>query len=116
MVKEQSPPFELCNHSWIFNFNIFRNRDDIRGEWVGVYLRDAIDFKRQTDIENIESELEHIWLEIPGRNRHSKLLLGVMYRSERMQNFQTWIDKTENLFSQLNMLWDGLTVITGDRF
>ena len=56
--------------------NIFRNRDDILGGWVGVYLRDAIDFKRQTDIENIESELEHIWLEIPGRNRHSKLLLG----------------------------------------
>ena len=94
--------------------NIFRNRDYIRGGGVGVYLRDAIDFKRRTDIENIEPELEHIWLEIPGRNRHSKSLLGVMYRSERMQNFQTWIDKTENLFSQLNILWDGLTVITGD--
>ena len=37
-----------------------------------------------------------------------------MYRSERMQNFETWMDKTENLFSQLNTLWDGLTVITGD--
>jgi hypothetical protein len=79
-----------------------------------VYLRDAIDFKRRTVIENIEPELEHIWLEIPRRNRHSNLLFGVMYRSERMQNFQTWIDKTENLFSQLNILWDGLTVITGD--
>ena len=94
--------------------NIFRNRDDIRGGGVGVYLKDAIDFKRRTDIENIEPELEHIWLEIPGRNKHSKLLLGVMYRSERMQNFETWMDKTENLFSQLNTLWDGLTVITGD--
>ena len=76
--------------------NIFRNRNDIRGKGVGVYLRDAIDFKRRTDIENIEPKLEQIWLEIPGRNKHSKLLLGVMYRSERMQNFQTWIDKTEN--------------------
>ena len=38
--------------------NIFRNRDDIRGGGVGVYLRDAIDFKRRTDIENIEPELE----------------------------------------------------------
>ena len=84
--------------------NIFRNRDDILGGGVGVYLKDAIDFKRRTDIENIEPELEHIWLEIPGRNKHSKLLLGVMYRSERMQNFETWMDKTENLFSQLNTL------------
>ena len=94
--------------------NIFRNRDDIRGGELGVYLKDAIDFKRRTDIENIEPDLEHIWLEIPGRNKHSKLLLGVMYRSERMQNFETWMDKTENLFSKLNTLWDGLTVITGD--
>ena len=65
-----------------------------------MYLSDAIDFRRRTDIENIEPELEHIWLEIPGHNRYSKLLLGVMYHSERMQNFQTWMDKTENLFSQ----------------
>ena len=37
-----------------------------------------------------------------------------MYRSERMQNFETLMDKTENLFSQLNTLWDGLTEITSD--
>ena len=40
--------------------NIFRNRDDIRGGGNEVYLKDAIDFKRRTDIENIEPELEHI--------------------------------------------------------
>ena len=39
------------------------------------------------DVENIEPELEHVW-EIPGANRHSKMLLGVMYRSERIQDFQ----------------------------
>ena len=91
--------------------NIFQNRDDIRRGGVGVYLKHAIDFKRRTDIENIEPELEHIWLEISGCNKHSNLLLGVMYRSECMQNFETWMDKTENLISQLNTLWDGLTVI-----
>ena len=92
----------------------FRNRDKIPGGGVGVYLRDTINYKRRTDIEDIEPELEHIWLEIPGKNKHSKLLLGVLYRSERIQDFQTWIDKTENLLSQLNVLWDGLLVVTGD--
>ncbi|CAB4040003.1 Hypothetical predicted protein, partial [Paramuricea clavata] len=48
----------------------FRNRDKIRGGGVGVYLRDTINYKRRTDIEDIEPELEHIWLEIPGKNKH----------------------------------------------
>ena len=64
------------------------------------------------DIENIEPELDHV-LEILGANRHGKMLLGVMYRSERIQDFQHWLDKTENLFSQLNAFWDGLLVKTG---
>ena len=40
------------------------------------------------DIENIEPDLEHIWLELPGRNRHSKVLLVVIYRSENMENYK----------------------------
>ena len=124
MIKEYPYDVITMSETWLKNnphllnyvtipgySNTFRNRDDIRGGGVGVDLKDAIDFKRRTDIESIEPELEHISLEIPGRNKHSKLLLGVMYRSERMQNFETWMDKTENLFSQLNTLWDDLTVI-----
>jgi exonuclease III len=94
--------------------NLFRNRDDIRGGGVGVYIRKSINFKRRIDIERIEPELEHLWVEISGRNKHSNLLLGVMYRSNRIQDFQTWMGKAENLFSQLSINWDGLLMITGD--
>jgi hypothetical protein len=66
-----------------------------------VYLNNSINFKRRCDIEQIEPELEHIWVEISGRNKNSKLLLGVMYRSNLMQDFQTWIDKSENIISHL---------------
>jgi hypothetical protein len=38
-----------------------------------------------------------------------KLLLGVMYRSNRMQAYQTWLGKTENLISQLNINCMGWT-------
>ena len=95
--------------------NVFRNRDRIRGGSVGAYLRDGIDVKWhwRNDIENIEPELENLWLEIKGRNRHSKMLLGVVYRSERIQDFNTWLDKMENLLSQLNVLWNGIFMITG---
>ena len=37
-----------------------------------------------------------------------------MYRSNQMQDFQTWIDKSENIISHLCSVWDGLLVITGD--
>ena len=37
-----------------------------------------------------------------------------MYRSNCMQTYQTWLKKTENLISQLNINWGGLLMITGD--
>ena len=86
----------------------------MRGGDVGAYLSDDIDFKRRNDIESIEPELENLWLEIEGRNRRSKMLLGVVYRSERIQDFNSWLDKMGNLFSQLNVLWDVILMITGD--
>ena len=76
MVKEQSPSL---NYATIPGYsNIFPHRDDIRGRGVGVYLKDAIDFKTRTDIENIEPELEHIWLEIPRCNKHSVSCYSVL--------------------------------------
>lgn len=70
----------LLNYVSIPGFSsVFRDRDKIRGGGVGAYIRDNIAFKRRTDIESIEPQLEHMWVEIPGRNRHSKMLLGVMY-------------------------------------
>jgi hypothetical protein len=94
--------------------SLFRNRDIVRGGGVGVYINNSINFKRRCDIEQIEPELEHILVEISGRNKNSKLLLGVMYRSNRMQDFQTWIDKSENIISHLCSVWDWLLVITGN--
>ena len=94
--------------------SIFWNRDRVRGGGVGAYVREGISFKRRFNIENIESDLEHLWIEIQGRNKHNKMLLGVVYRSERILDFQTWLDRAENLFSQLSVLWDGLLVINGD--
>ena len=105
----------LLNYVTIPGYSIlYRNRDNIRGGGVGIYIKESLNFKRRADVEEIEPELEHIWLEINGRNKHSKLLLGVMYRSNRMQAYQTWLGKTENLISQLNINWDGLLMITGD--
>ena len=48
---------------------------------VDVYVKETIRFKRRTDIEKRLPTMEHLWLEIPGRNKHIKLLLGTVSRS-----------------------------------
>lgn len=93
---------------------VFRSRNKIRRGGVGTYLRDGISYKRRIDIENIAPDLEHLWLEILSRNKHSKMLLGVLYRSKLIEDYQTWPDKVERLFGQLNVLWDSPIVATGD--
>ena len=52
--------------------NLFRNRDEIRGGGVGLYIKNSINFKRRTDIEKIEPELEQMWVKISGRNKNSQ--------------------------------------------
>ena len=49
----------------------FHNRDRTRGSGVGVYLKESLKFKRGKDIESHYSNLEHLRIEIPGRNRNS---------------------------------------------
>ena len=92
----------------------FRNRENHRGGGVGMYIKDNIRYKRRKDIENIQSDLENLWIEVAGRNKHSKLLLGVIYRSTKFMNTQSWLDQMETLLSQISACWDGLLVITGD--
>lgn len=92
----------------------FRNREKIRGGGVSAYIKDNLSYKRRKDIEGIQPELENLWLELSGRNKHSKLLLGVIYRSTRTISTQSWFDQMETLLSQISAVWDGLLVITGD--
>lgn len=92
----------------------FRHRDRVRGGGVGIYLRESIKFKRRKDIESRYSDLEHLWIEVPRRNKHSKVLIGTVYRSESQMSFSDWIQKFDDLLSDLAVSWDGMLLITGD--
>ena len=81
---------------------------------MGAYIKKTLTYKRRSDIEAKELDLEHLWLEFPGRNKHSKLLLGTMYRSERMLTSTEWLARFESLLGYLTATWDGLIVVTGD--
>lgn len=98
------PGYQLC----------YNNRNVCKGGGVGAYIKDSIVFKRRKDIENLQPEFEHMWLEIPGKNKNSKLLLGVLYRSTRILNSNDWIEKFEDLLSNIVPTWEGMFVMTGD--
>jgi len=68
---------QLLSHVTIPGYaNEFRNRDKIKGGGVGAYIKESVKYKRHKDIESRYPELEHLWLEIQGRNKHSHLKIG----------------------------------------
>ena len=81
---------------------------------MGAYIKETLTFKRRSDIEAKEPDLEHLWIEFPGRNKHSKLLLGTMSRSEKMLTSAEWLERFENPLGYLTATWDGLIVVAGD--
>ena len=106
---------QLLSHVSIAGYvNEFKNRDKIRGGGVGAYIKENVKYKRRKDIESRYPELEHLWLELQGRNKNSNLLLGTIYRSARLLGPQQWLAQMENMLSDLSTSWDGLLVITGD--
>ena len=58
--------------------------------------------------------MEHLWVEILGRNKYSKALVSVIYNSERILNPSSWLDSLESLLGHLTVSWDGMLVLTGD--
>jgi len=92
----------------------FRNREGIRGGGVGVYIKENINYKRRRDIENAHPELEHLWMEMPGRNKYSRALVGVIYNPERMLSPSDWLNSLENFLGYLTVYWDGMLMLTAD--
>ena len=93
---------------------LYNNRNHIRGG-VGCYVSNNItNYKRRKDIERTFPQLEHLWVEIPGKNKHSRVLVGVMYRSELILPFNEWHDQFQNLISYIKSTWKHPFIITGD--
>jgi hypothetical protein len=43
------------------------------------------------DLKKRYPTMEHLWIEIPGCNQYSKLLLGTIYRSNAILPYTTWL-------------------------
>ena len=92
----------------------FRNRAQMKGGGVGAYIKDTIKYERRKDIEKRYPALEHLRIEISGKNKNSNLLLGTIYRSTNMLSTHLWFTEMENLLSDLSASWSGLLLLAGD--
>ena len=93
---------------------LYNNRENMRGGGVGFYIKDTVKFKRRKDIENRMPDLEHLWVELPGKNKNSRLLAGVIYRSEKLLPLNDWLEKFEDTIGYIKTTWDGPIMIAGD--
>ena len=53
-------------------------------------------------------------MELPGHNKISRLLVGVIYQSEKMLSFNDWLSEFEELLGYITATWDGPIYLTGD--
>ena len=79
----------------------FRHRVATKGRGVGAYIKENVAYRRRFDIEKPQPDLEHLWLELPGRTKHSKLLLEVIYRSDLLMTASQWLECFEDLLSHV---------------
>ena len=93
----------------------YKNRENKRVSGVAAYVRDSLKCKIRKDFYSLGTDIEHLWLELQGKNRHSHLLIGVFYQP----NFKTkskleWLKKFDSLVYNISRKWNGLLLITGD--
>ena len=67
------------------------------------------------DFCTLDTDIEHFWLELQGKNHHSHLLIGVFYQS----NFETkskleWLKKFDSLVHNISRKWNDLILTTGN--
>ena len=53
----------------------YKNRDTRRGGGVAFYLKDHLQYKVRNDITRLDDQIEHLWLEIQGKNKTILILL-----------------------------------------
>ena len=92
----------------------FLRRVVTKGGEVGAYMKENVAYRRRFDTEKTQSDLEHLWQELLGKNKHTKLLLWVIYRSDLLMTTSYWLECFEDLLSHTTSTWDDMVVLTGD--
>ena len=107
---------ELENYVQIPGYELIKNsRSKCKGGGAAIYIQDHLEFKTRTDIINIDTSIEHAWVEVKGKNKNSSFLVGCVYQPSSVETEKRdWCEKLDNLLSQIYVKWDGIIILTGD--
>jgi len=70
---------------YIFFLIVPQNRQKTKGGGVGFYIKDEITYDRRHDIEKYDTSIEHIWIEVKGKNKNSNYLVGCFYQPSSVE-------------------------------
>ena len=87
------------------------NIDEKQGGGVGVYIKDYITYKIRNDISSLNDSLEHLGVELKGRNKKSPNLIGVVYQppSENAKKIE-WSEIIDAVLSSIKSTWDSTII------
>ena len=84
----------ICPVTSLFSF--FRNSDEKSRGGIGVYVKDCTNYKVRNDIVSINETLDHLWIEVQGKNKRSPYLIRIVSQpSSRNAKKIIWIEKNQ---------------------
>lgn len=93
----------------------YKNRTDKRGGGVGMYIKDELIYKTRDDITKLDNSIEHVWIEVKGRNKNYSYLVGTFYQPSSIEREKKdWLQRFDILLRHITAKWDGIIIITGD--
>ena len=87
----------------------YMNIDEKQGGGVGVYIKDYITYKIRNDIISLNDSLEHLWVELKGKNKKSPNLIVVYQPPENAKKIE-WSEIIDAVLSSIKSTWDSIII------
>ena len=88
----------------------YMNIDEKQGGGVGVYIKDYITYKIRNDIISLNDSLEHLWVELKGKNKKSPNLIGVVYQPPENAKKIEWSEIIDAVLYSIKSTWDSIII------
>ena len=113
MVKDNQ---KLLDYVDIPGYNLeYANCDNKRGGGGGVYIKETFTYTECKVIINLDTSIEHYWLEVSGLNKNRLYLVDIFYQPSSIEHEKReWLDHFEEIIAQALLKWNGVTIVAGD--
>ena len=97
-----------------YNLEINNRNTGQRVGGVGFYIKDKITYKGHQGIK-IDSTVECLFIEVGGTSKSNFYPMSTFYQpSPKDSEKEKWLEKFENIISQISIKWDHILVLAGD--